>query len=178
MIRNFDGKTPRISPGAYINEAAYIVGDVEIGEGSSVWPGAVIRGDFGCIRIGRDVVVEDNAVIHSGTPTSPVGDVDIGDRVLIGHGAVLNGRRIANDVLVGMNCTLLHDSEIGSECILAAGCLVGQGMIVPDRSLVVGVPGKIKGAPTDEQLWWVRQGYKEYQELVAKYRAEKHQGSK
>ncbi len=172
MIRGFNGKTPRIAGSAFVSEAAYVVGDVEIGEGSSVWPGAVLRGDFGAIRIGRNVAVEDNCVIHSGSPSSPEGDLDVGDRVLIGHGAVLNGRRVGSDVLIGMNATLLHDSEVGSECIVAAGSLVGQGMIVPDRSLVVGVPGKIKGEPTKKQLWWVRQGPREYQELVRRYREE------
>mgnify|MGYP006286230131 CR=1 FL=1 len=169
MIRSFNGKTPRIAGSAFVSEAAYVVGDVEIGEGSSVWPGAVLRGDFGRIRLGRDVAVEDNCVIHSGTPSSPVGDVEIGDRVLIGHGAVLNGRRVGSNVLIGMNATILHDSEIGSECIVAAGCLVGQGMTVPDRSLVVGVPGRIKGAPTEEQMWWIREGTKEYEALVRRY---------
>jgi len=172
MIRAFDGKRPRIAESAYVNEAAYVMGDVEIGEGSNIWPGAVIRGDFGRIRIGRNVSVEDNCVIHSGTPSPASGDVEIGDRVLIGHGAVLNCRRIGSDVLIGMNATVLHDAEVGSECIVAAGCLVGQGMIVPDRSLVVGVPGKIKGPPTEGQLWWVREGYKEYNDLVRRYRSE------
>lgn len=172
MIRSLSGKTPSIAASAFVSEAAYVVGDVVIGEECSVWPGAVLRGDFGRIRLGRNVAVEDNCVIHSGTPSSPEGDVEIGDRVMIGHGAVLNGRRVGNDVLIGMNATLLHDSEVGSGCILAAGCLVGQGMIVPDRSLVVGVPGKIKGAPTEEQLWWVRQGPQGYEDLARRYREE------
>jgi len=172
MIRSFNGKTPSIAATAFVSEAAYVVGDVVIGEGSSIWPGAVLRGDFGCIRIGKNVAVEDNCVIHSGTPSAPVGDVDIGDRVMIGHGAVLNGRRIGSHVLIGMNATVLHDSEIGNESIVAAGCLVGQGMIVPDRSLVVGVPGRIRGEPTEDQLWWAREGSKEYETLVRLYRAE------
>jgi carbonic anhydrase/acetyltransferase-like protein (isoleucine patch superfamily) len=172
MIRSFNGKTPRIAASAFVSEAAYVVGDVDIGEGSSVWPGAVVRGDFGAIRIGSHVCVEDNCVVHSGTPSSPVGDVDIGDRVLLGHGAVLNGRRIGSYVLIGMNATVLHDTEIGDECIIAAGSLVGQGMIVPDSSFVVGIPGRIKGETTEEQLWWVREGTREYEELVRLYRSE------
>ncbi len=170
MIRGLDGKMPRIAESAYVNEAAYVVGDVEIGEGSSIWPGAVIRGDFGSIRIGRNVAVEDNCVIHSGSPAGPRGDVVIGDRVIMGHGAVLNGRRIGNGVLIGMSATILHDSEIGDQCIIVAGCLITQGMKVPDRSLVMGVPGKVKGEPTEEQLWWVREAYKEYDELIRRYR--------
>ena len=172
MIRNFNGKTPKIAESAFVSEAAYVVGDVEIGEESNVWPGAVIRGDFGKITIGRNTSIEDNCVIHSGTPSAPVGDVFIGDRVIIGHGAVLNCRRIGDNVLVGMNATVLHDAEIGSNSVIGACCLVGQGMKIPDHSFVVGVPGKIKGQPTSDQLWWTREGYKEYLELVRLYKKE------
>ncbi len=172
MIRDFHGKTPRIAASAFISEAAYVVGDVEIGEDSNVFPGAVIRGDFGRISIGCNTSVEDNCVIHSGTPSSPVGNVDIKDRVLIGHGAVLNCRQIGSNVLIGMNATILHDAEIGDYCIIGAGCLVGQNMKIPDYSFVVGVPGRIKGRPTDDQLWWVEEGYKEYAELARQYRNE------
>jgi carbonic anhydrase/acetyltransferase-like protein (isoleucine patch superfamily) len=173
MIRSLNGKTPKIAESAFVSEAAYVVGDVEIGEESNVWPGAVIRADFGKITIGRNTSVEDNCVIHSGTPSAPAGDVFIGDRVIIGHGAVLNGRKIGDNVLVGMNATVLHDTEIGSNCVIGAACLVGQGMKIPDNSFVVGVPGKIKGQPTPEQLWWTKEGYKEYLELVHQYKKER-----
>ena len=172
MIKGFNGKAPRIAASAFISEAAYIVGDVDIGEDSNVFPGAVIRGDFGRIAIGCNTSVEDNCVIHSGTPSSAVGDVDIGDRVLIGRGAVLNCRKIGNNVLIGMNATILHDAEIGDFCIIGAGCLVGQGMKVPEKSFVADVPGKIKGNPTEQQLWWVQEGYKGYAELARQYRKE------
>jgi carbonic anhydrase/acetyltransferase-like protein (isoleucine patch superfamily) len=172
MIRPLGERIPRISPSAFVSEAAYVVGDVEIGEGSSVWPGAVVRGDFGSIRIGRDTTIEDNCVIHSGTPSAPFGNVSIGDQVIIGHGAVLNCRRIGNQVLVGMNATILHDVEIGDNCVIGAGSLVSQGMIIPDRSFVVGVPGKVKGKVTPEQLWWVNEGYKQYLALAKEYKKE------
>ena len=172
MIRRLGAKIPRISPSAFVSEAAYIVGDVEIGEESSVWPGAVLRGDFGSIRIGRQTAIEDNCVIHSGSPSAPVGHVSIGDRVIIGHGAVLNCRRIGDQVLIGMNATVLHDVEIGNNCIIGAGSLVSQGMKIPDDSFVVGVPGKVKGKVTPEQLWWINEGYKQYLELVREYKKE------
>jgi carbonic anhydrase/acetyltransferase-like protein (isoleucine patch superfamily) len=98
--------------------------------------------------------------------------VTIGDRVLIGHGAVLNCLTIGDNVLVGMGATLLHDAEIGSFCIIGAGCLVREGMRIPDRSFVAGVPGEIKGEPSEKQMWWVQEGYKEYAELVKQYKAE------
>ena len=172
MVRSFNGKTPRIAKSAFVSEAAYVIGDVEIGEESSVWPGAVIRADFGKITIGRNTAVEDNCVVHSGSRSALVGDVLIGDRVIVGHGAVLNCRKIGDYVLVGMNATILHDSEIGSNCVISACCLVGQGMRIPEDSFVVGVPGKIKGRPTPEQLWWTREGYKQYLDLLALYKKE------
>jgi len=172
MIRSLGGKTPKIAESAFVSEAAYIIGDVEIGEDSSVWPGAVIRGDFGSIKIGKNTAIEDNCVIHAGTPSTPSyrEDVTIGDNVHIGHGAVINCRRIGGNVLIGMNSTILHDAEIGDFCIIGAGCLVSQGMKIPDKSFVAGVPGKIKGEASPEQLWWVEEGPQIYVELVKRYK--------
>lgn len=172
MIRSVYGKSPRIASSAFVSEAAYVVGDVEIGEYASVWPGAVIRGDCGSIKIGSETAVEDNCVIHSGSPASPLADVVIGSQVIIGHGAVINGRYIGDNVLIGMNAIVLHDSEIGSGCIIAAGSLVEQGKVIPGRSLVFGSPGKIGGAPTERQLWWAFEGYKGYLELAEQYKKE------
>ena len=169
MIRSLNGKTPKIAESAFISEAAYIVGDVEIGENSSVWPGAVIRGDFGKIKIGQNSAIEDNCVIHSGSP-SGLGDIVIGDNVHIGHGAVLNCHKVGNSTLLGMNCTILHDVEIGEFCVIAAGCLVTQGMKIPDRSFIVGVPGKIKGEVLPKQLWWVEYGSEIYARLAKQYK--------
>ena len=102
MIRGFNGKKPKIAETAFISEAAYIVGDVEIGEYSNIFPGVVIRADMGKITIGRYTNVEDNCIIHSGSPTSDDGDVTIGDGVLIGHGAAVNCRTIGNNVITLM----------------------------------------------------------------------------
>lgn len=172
MIKAFNGMNPKISPSAYVSEYAYVVGDVEIGDNSSIWPGAVIRGDMGKIIIGKETAVEDNCVIHSGSPGSSTQDLIIGDRVHIGHGAVINGRRIGNNVLIGMNATILHDAEIGDFCIIGANTLVVQGMIVPDNSLVLGVPGRIKGAPSEGQLYWIKKAHKEYTALAKIYKKE------
>jgi len=169
MVRSLNGKTPKIAESAFISEASYIVGDVEIGENSSVWPGAVIRADFGKIKIGKNTIVEDNCVIHSGSP-SGVADVVIGDDVIIGHGAVTNCRKIGNNVLIGMNSTILHDAEIGDFCIIAAGSLVGQGMKIPEGKLVVGIPGKVKGEASAGQLWWVQGGSEAYTKLAQQYK--------
>ena len=170
MIRSLGDKTPKIADSAFVSEAAYVVGDVEIGENSNVWPGAVIRGDIGKIAIGTNTTVEDNCVVHSGSPSSHIGDVAIGDNVLIGHGAVVNCRRIGNNSLIGMNATVLHDAEIGESCIIAAGCLVSQGMQIPDKSLVVGVPTEIKREVSPEQLRWTQKGPVVYGELARRYK--------
>ena len=172
MIRMIDGKMPRIAASAFVSERAYVIGDVDIGEGSNVWPGAVIRGDLGRIIIGRNTAVEDNCLIHSGSLGDVSGDVTIGDRVIIGHGAVVNGRRIGNHVLIGMNATVLHDVEIGNFCIIAGGSMVAEGMKIPDRSFVAGVPGRILGEASPQQLWWTDQGPQRYMELVEEYTKE------
>jgi len=172
MIRGLGNKKPKIAESAFVSEAAYVIGEVEIGEHSSVWPGAVIRADFGSIKIGSNTAIEDNCVIHSGTPSTPSyrEEVSIGDNVHIGHGAVINCRRIGNNVLVGMNATILHDTEIGDSCIIAAGCMVRQEMKIPDGSFVAGVPGKIKSKASAEQLWWVEAGPQIYAELTEQYK--------
>ena len=170
MIRTFNGKSPVISPSAYIDETAVIIGDVEVGENASVWPGAVIRADLGKITIGAYTVIEDNCVIHSGSPDVPFEDVTIGDKVIIGHGAVLNCRSVGCNVLIGMNATILHKSVIGNQCIIGAAALVSEAAQIPDNSLVLGVPGKIKGSPNEKQLWWVKNAYKEYQKLTNAYK--------
>ena len=170
MIRTFNGKTPKIAASAFISEAAYIVGDVEIGENSSVWPGAVIRGDTGRIVIGNNTAVEDGVVIHVGGP-----DFDtmvIWDMVNIGHGAVIHCECIGNNVLIGMNATVLQKAQIGNYCLIAAGCLVPEEMIVPDNSFVAGVPGKIKGKVTEKQSRWLGDGILAYAEYGKIYKAE------
>jgi carbonic anhydrase/acetyltransferase-like protein (isoleucine patch superfamily) len=174
MIRSFNGKTPRIADSAYVSEAAYVVGDVVIGEDCSVWPGAVIRGDVGRVTIGKNSIIEDTCVIHSGSPSTPgcIADITIGNNVEIGHGAVVNCCRIDDSVLVGMNAVVLHDAEIGESSVIGAGCVVPQGMKVPAGSFVAGVPGKIKGQASPRQLWWVQEGSPIYDRLAKQYKEE------
>ena len=138
MIRSFNGKYPKIHPTAFISEACYIVGNVGIGENFSVWPGAVIRGDLGCITIGKNSVIQDTCVIHADD------FLDIGDNVLVTHGAVIHGRRVGNNVLIGINAAILEGAQIGDYCLVGAGAVVRGGETIPDRSLVIGVPGQVK----------------------------------
>jgi carbonic anhydrase/acetyltransferase-like protein (isoleucine patch superfamily) len=141
VIRSIDGKAPQIHPSAFISEAAYIVGDVAIDRNTSVWPGAVIRGDYGKIIIGKNCSIQDNCVIHTDD------FLELGDNVLMTHGAVVHGGRVGSNVLIGVNAVLLEDAHVGSFCLIGA-CAVVRGH-VPDHSLVIGVPGQIR--PLSEQ---------------------------
>jgi carbonic anhydrase/acetyltransferase-like protein (isoleucine patch superfamily) len=170
MIKSINGKTPRIDPTAFVSEAAYIVGDVEIGEHSSIWPGAVIRADTGKVVIGKYTAIEDNCVVHSGKPGE--GDTFIGDYCNIAHGAVIHCKSIGNNVMIGINATILHNAEIGNFCLIGAACLVTEDMKVPDHSFVVGVPGKIKSKVHTEQMYWLDKVPLEYAEFGKMYKAE------
>jgi carbonic anhydrase/acetyltransferase-like protein (isoleucine patch superfamily) len=114
LIRSIDGKTPKIHPSVFVSETAYIVGDVTIGENSSIWPGAVIRGDYGQIIIGRNCSIQDNCVLHTDDY------LELGDNVLMTHGAVIHGGTVGNNVLVGVNAVLLEDSHVGNHCLTGA----------------------------------------------------------
>ena len=135
MIRSYKGKTPRIAEDAFVSEAAYVVGDVEIGAGSSVWPGAVVRADFAPIRIGSNTHIEDNSTLHQGDP------IDVGDNVTIGHNVVVHCRRIGHDTLIANHATLLDRAEVGAGCVVAAGAVLRPDTKVPDGSFVAGGAG-------------------------------------
>jgi carbonic anhydrase/acetyltransferase-like protein (isoleucine patch superfamily) len=137
-IRAMGDKVPVIDPSAWVSEAAYVVGDVHLGPHASVWPGAVVRGDFGSIRIGEHTVIEDNCVVHSGGATT------IGSDNIVGHGVVLHCARVGSNCLIGNASTLLDDAEIGDLCLVAAGTLVPPRLVVPDRSFVSGSPATVE----------------------------------
>jgi carbonic anhydrase/acetyltransferase-like protein (isoleucine patch superfamily) len=164
MIREFNGKSPKIASSAFVSEAAYIVGDVEIGENSNIWPGAVIRADFGKITIGKNTSIEDNCVIHGAT------DVAIGDNAIIGHGAVVHCRSIGSNVLVGNNATLLNGAEIGDFCIIGAGSVVAQETKIAEKSVAIGVPARIKGQLSQEQVVQLKLGSDIYADLGRQYK--------
>lgn len=140
MIRSIGGKTPQIHPSVFVSEAAYIVGDVIIGAGSSIWPGAVIRADYGQIVIGKNCSIQDNCVLHTDDY------LELGDNVLMTHGAVIHGGKVGSNVLVGVNAVCLEDCQVGDYVLIGAGAIV-TGAPIPDESLVVGVPGRIRPLP-------------------------------
>jgi carbonic anhydrase/acetyltransferase-like protein (isoleucine patch superfamily) len=140
---------PRVHPTAYIDSSAQVIGDVEIGEESSVWMAVVIRGDVNRIRIGRRSNVQDGTVVHVMKDTHPT---TIGDHVTIGHAAVIHGCTVEARCLIGMGTILLNGARIGACSIVAAGTLVVEGMEVPPQSLVMGSPGKVKRVLTDAEV--------------------------
>jgi carbonic anhydrase/acetyltransferase-like protein (isoleucine patch superfamily) len=149
MIRPYRGALPRIHPTAYVDDSAQVIGDVEIGEESSVWMSVVVRGDVNRIRIGRRTNVQDGTIVHVMFRTHPT---VIGDNVTIGHGAIVHGCGIEDRCLIGMGAILLNGSLVGSGSIVAAGTLLVEGMQVPPRSLVMGSPGKVKRSLTDAEV--------------------------
>lgn len=164
MIKSFNGKTPVIHPSAFISEAAYVVGNVEIGENSSVWPGAVIRGDFGRIVIGKNTAVEDNSVIHTADY------LEIGDNVIIGHNVTIHCKKLGSNSLVGIGAILLQGAEIGDECFIAAGALVTPNTKIPNCSMVKGSPAKVTERLSGNRLAMVRLGADTYVKMAAEYR--------
>ena len=164
MIREFRGKKPRIAKSAFVSEAAYVIGDVEIGENSSVWPGAVVRGDFASIKIGNNAQIEDNCVMHAGS------EQVIGDNVHIGHGAVVHCSRVGDNVLIGIQSTVLEGVEIGDHCVIGAYSLVLERTKIPSRSFVVGRPARIKDDVSESQLRRIDAGVEWYLRLTREYK--------
>jgi carbonic anhydrase/acetyltransferase-like protein (isoleucine patch superfamily) len=149
----------------YLSYNATLTGELEIGEFSSFWFGAVVRGDVAPIKIGQRVNVQDNAVVHcdSGVPNT------IEDDVTVGHGAIVHGEHVGRGSLVGMKAVLLSGTKVGVECLIAAGAVVPPGLIVPDRMVVMGVPGKIVRPVKEEELKYMRFLTSHYVDLAEKH---------
>jgi carbonic anhydrase/acetyltransferase-like protein (isoleucine patch superfamily) len=147
---------------------ASVVGDVTLGDRVSIWYAAVVRGDVHRISIGADSNVQDGSVIHGTLDEWPV---VIGERVSIGHSATVHGATLEDDVLIGIGARVLDGARIGAFSLVAAGALVREGMIVPPRSLVAGVPGVIKRALSERELEIIRRTPGRYRDLAARSRA-------
>ena len=166
MIRSLGGKTPSIHPTAFISEAAYIVGDVEIGEGSSIWPGTVIRGDTGKITIGKFTNIQDNSVLHGDD------DVIIGDNVTIGHRVMCHGRNIGNRVLIGNGAILNDGVLVGEESVIGSGSMILENMDIPEKSIVVGMPGRVRGTVKEKHVDMIDRIAAGYAIKAKKYKSE------
>ncbi len=148
MIRAHRGVVPKIAASAYIDPSAQVIGDVEVGERSSIWPNATVRGDVHAIRIGEETNIQDNCVLHGELGQHAV---ILGSRVTVGHSVVLHGCEVEDDCLIGIGAIVLNGARVGRGSVVAAGALVPEGMEVPPGSLVVGVPGKVRRQVTEEE---------------------------
>lgn len=154
-------KTPKIAENVFIAHGARISGDVSIGENSSVFFNAVIRGDMDAVRIGRCTNIQDNCVLHS----SMKQPITIGDGVTVGHGAIVHGCTIGNNVLVGMGSIIMNGAEIGEHSVIAAGSIVTEGKRIEPYSLVMGAPGKVVRTLNEENTAAVEMAAKGYDQL-------------
>jgi carbonic anhydrase/acetyltransferase-like protein (isoleucine patch superfamily) len=153
MLRPYRNRRPVVAPTAFVDESAQVIGDVVIGDESSVWMNVVVRGDVNTIRIGRRTNLQDGTVVHVMRGTHPT---TIGDEVTIGHGVIIHGCTIHDRVLIGMGAILLNGVEIGSDAIVAAGSLVAEGTVVPPRSLVMGSPARVRRALSEAEVASIR----------------------
>ena len=158
---------PRIAPGVYLAPGAMVIGDVEIGDGSSIWFNAVIRGDVAPIRIGARSNVQDGAVLHVDTGTPCI----VGDEVTIGHNAIVHASIVGDGVTVGMGAVILSRSTIGDEAFVAAGALVAEDSVVPPGVLVMGVPARERRQLSPEERAASRENALRYVRNALKHRA-------
>ncbi|MGH9457152.1 MAG: gamma carbonic anhydrase family protein [Thermoanaerobaculia bacterium] len=169
LIRAYKGKHPRLGARVFVAENATVIGDVEIGDDSSVWYGTVIRGDVHHIRIGPRTNIQDNCTLHVTRDTWPV---ILEEEVTLGHGVIAHGCTVKAGALIGMGATLLDGVVIGEQCIVAAGALVPEGFVAPPRSLVLGFPAKVKRSLGDEDLAFLGKFHRNYLEYKETYLAE------
>ncbi|MEW9516244.1 gamma carbonic anhydrase family protein [Streptomyces tubercidicus] len=166
LISPVGGKEPKVDQKAFTAPTSVVLGEVTMGPGASVWYQTVLRADCGPIVLGADSNVQDNCTVH----VDPGFPVTVGERVSVGHNAVLHGCTVEDDVLIGMGATVLNGAHIGAGSLVAAQALVPQGMQVPPGSLVAGVPAKVKRQLTDEEREGIKLNAAMYLELAARHR--------
>ena len=170
MITTYNGTSPQIAKSAFIAAGAQVIGDVHIGEHSSVWFNCVLRGDCYHIRIGERTNIQANTVIHV---TQGQYATIIGSFVTVGHSAVLHGCTIKDRCLIGIGAIVLDDVTIGEESFIAAGSLVTPGTVIPPRSMVMGAPAKVRRQVTDEEVARIDEHWQHYVEYKEAYLAKK-----
>ena len=167
MFLSFCGKSPRNEGAAFVAPNATVQGDVILKPGSTVWYGAVLRGDDGVLTIGENTNVQDNAVLHC----DPGGQVVLGKNVTVGHSALVHGCTVGDNSLIGMHATILNHAVVGRNCIIGAGALVPEGMVIPDNSVAVGVPARVIKTIRDDQLAHNIENAKAYVEMGRQHAA-------
>jgi carbonic anhydrase/acetyltransferase-like protein (isoleucine patch superfamily) len=168
LILPYAGRCPRFAPEVFLAPTAAVIGDVALGPRVSVWYAAILRGDVHAVEVGADSNLQDGVVVHGTLGEFPV---VVGARVSIGHHATLHGCTIEDDVLIGIGARILDGARIGALSLVAAGAVVREGMLVPPRSLVAGVPGAVKRALTEREVEVVRRTPGRYLELARATRA-------
>jgi carbonic anhydrase/acetyltransferase-like protein (isoleucine patch superfamily) len=166
IVRSYDGKEPRLGSRVFVAENAAIIGDVVLGDDCSVWYSATLRGDVNAIRIGAGTNIQDNCTLHVTHHDWPT---TIGARVTIGHGAIVHGCTVHDGALIGMGSRVLDGAIIGESALVGAGALVPEGMQVPPRTLVVGVPARVKRDLTSDELVHLDRSWRNYIEYKDKY---------
>ncbi len=168
MIIEYRGKRPKIDPSAFVAPTAVLIGDVEIGAESSIWFGAVLRGDNGPIRVGARTSIQDNAVLH----VSEGGGTFVGDDVTVGHAAVMEDCTIERHALIGSNATLLNGCTVGEGSLIGAGSVVAQRAEIPPRMLAAGAPATVRKALEGDAAAWIEISSAEYVKLSRLYLAQ------
>jgi carbonic anhydrase/acetyltransferase-like protein (isoleucine patch superfamily) len=166
LILPYDGNEPQISPSAWLAPNATVVGDAHIAADASVYFGAVVRADMAPVRLGAGSNLQDNVVVHTDTGFPAL----IGSGVSVGHAAVVHGCTVEDDCLIGMHATVLNGAVVGRGSLVAAGTVILEGTTIPPRSLVAGVPGKVRRQLSDEEFERVVQNAVTYVGLTAKHR--------
>ena len=164
---SFDGHAPQLDESTWLAPTSTVIGRVRLGAESSVFFGAVLRGDSADITVGERSNLQDNVVVHA----DPGFPALVGDGVSVGHGAVLHGCTVGDDSLVGMNATVLNGAVVGANCLIAAGAVVLEGTVIPDGSLVAGVPGKVRRELSEDEREGIRANARHYVELSRAYGA-------
>lgn len=168
MIRSFRGMRPSIASSAFVDASAVLIGDVTVGERSSIWCQVTVRADTSRVTIGDETNIQDNSCLHEDADAP----LTIGTGVVVGHSCTVHGCDVEDDCLIGMGATILSKARIGAGSIVAAGAVVLGGTEVPPRSLVAGVPARVKREISDAELERTRENARHYVELAAQYRQE------
>jgi carbonic anhydrase/acetyltransferase-like protein (isoleucine patch superfamily) len=166
IVRGYEGKTPRFGSRVFIAENVALIGDVELGNDVSIWYGTTIRGDVNFIRIGARTNIQDNCTLHVEADNGPT---ILGEEITVGHGAIVHGCKVHRGALIGMGARVLSGAVVGASALVAAGAVVTEGMIVPPRTLVAGVPAKVKRPLTEEELARLEMSWRHYVEVKEKY---------
>jgi carbonic anhydrase/acetyltransferase-like protein (isoleucine patch superfamily) len=167
MLESYLGKNPVLDSTAWVHDAATVIGDVTLGADVSIWPGAVLRGDQGSIHVGAKSNIQDGTVVHA---TFGLSTTWVGEKVTVGHNAVLHGCRIEDRCLIGMGAIILDNAIIGSGSIVAAGALVLKGSVIPVDSLVLGNPAHTIRPLSPAQRQAIEEGWRAYVRLAGEYR--------